>query len=419
MCKRHNRIKDLFYTIIVFLIIFISPETFIFGTNESEIMRKIGTYIHIPVAYMLFIVCFDTFWGEKKLFDKKKTILSFFILTILCWLTFFVVERGRVEQYVYKTLLMMEAAMLIILLNRECLFNYMNKVLLFFATYSVIVYFLTVLFPSLVAFFPVVSNYLGFKLNFLGFSMTPFAVGTLLRSTGIFREPGVLAVFMMIGLYLSLFEKRRNWKHIIVYIISILLTFSTTAYLVMPILLMVYLIRERNFFINFFNKNRHFNMLIFLIIICLIFVGLNTKYGIRMYNLVFSKFDKTSHAYVSTDARITSIKANIDAAINNPLLGSGAYGANTKFSDYSDTYSVSKTKDNTNTLLILLSQFGFVFFTIVVYLLYSFFRLNNGALDSTLLFISLFLILSGEDLTNNIILYLLIFSGTTVRKLKS
>jgi len=170
-------------------------------------------------------------------------------------------------------------------------------------------FFVVMLFHG---YMPVLTAPTGYSVHTIGFIFNYHAETTrfgidFIRNEGLFWEPGVLVILMNIYVYLILFEYNQRISHTFLPIFVIITTASTSGYLVLSFILMIY-------FLKSLQKGRH---KIFVILIGAgIFAAL---FPIIREEVVF----KTTEGIGSTNKRYFDLIAPFELAKQHPLFGIG------------------------------------------------------------------------------------------------
>lgn len=386
-----NRIESpLIVSVLVFIIIFISPDTLLFGTNINEDMVLVSKYasIFITVLLSLFAIM------RKPVIDFK-TSLIFSLLSINLILACFI-NGEPVYNYVYRLILIMTAYLFTWLIKRELFLQAFELFMRIIAFSSILMYFIYLVAPDVLTLLPKIIN--SNEIVYHNAFLSVIHVTSSVRSYGIFREPGVFAIFLLFALYILLFEKV-NYKirHVFIYVIAIILTFSTTGYLLLGMILVVYIIMKKD--TDKANKTFIIMASFTALVPLLIFTDL-----LKSDSRVFDKLNTLTTG--SAGARLDSFLMNLRILLDYPLFGAGVYNV-------SDLFLADSLKDNTNTFLGMSSSYGVLFSAIVLYSYYLFFRQKNSSIVSISMFLLFFLMLLSESLLNNVVFYIITFYGIT------
>ena len=237
---------------------------------------------------------------------------------------------------------------------------------------------------------------------FVLFSVVPTKVGGygLFRNMSLFREPGVLAVFLIIALVFELFKNDSpRFKYMLVYTIALITTFSTAGYIILAAIYLYVLINKK-------VKHRFaYGFLLLTGVLCiLLFTDMLSAEG-----ALLGKFNGTGNTG-SWLSRLYSVFGNLQLAGQSPLWGVGRYHL---YGSVFETISpIHKVVDNTNTVLINFAAYGIPYGLINFWGIWKFTkRTNCRRAGGILVLLVLLLALSNEDMGQNIIYYALVFLG--------
>ena len=239
--------------------------------------------------------------------------------------------------------------------------------------------------------------------------MITVAGGTV-RNYGIFREPGVYQMFLMLGLlFYTYYGREFKIYRFFIYIVAVVLTYSTTGYIALIIYLTLYLIKDPR---KISGKKKKL-VTVILISVGLILLLLKTDL-LSADGMIFDKFGNTRR--YTTVARFASISANIKMWLQAPILGNGLSYVGDTFPELSRMEYGYASTHNTNTLLCELATYGILYTAIFVvgYIrlvkVISERRIEHGLIGGVLL-----VLMFGEKLTFSPIIYVLMFYGLSNR----
>jgi hypothetical protein len=376
----------------VFLILYLSRETLLFGTNSSGTMKLVG------YAGMLLLALY---WMSKgKITKKRFGVASTFIF--LGFLT--LITTGIDIKFLYVFLLVIFAAFFCTNVKFDDFVEAYQKIMLFLAVYSIIVFALYEIAYSLILQFPIFENEAGIRFVNLVFDMPMVKIPYHShRSFSIFREPGVYMVFLNIALMFELFfnknnQSKRTIAHVVIYVIAVALTRSTAGYIVMALVLTLYL-----FFGSNSQKHKRLKFVIFIVFLA---GALWLFFDEDMFNVVFGKLMGDNYSKAS---RLESVYANVRMIAENierSLTGLGFSFVEENFAYYSTELNMS---DNTNTIFRLFAIYGVVYISLLMWLIFKFFARVKNTMLAIFLFVAFCLCLFNESLIVNIILYIIAF----------
>ena len=390
--------------ILVFLLIYISNDTILFGTNSNSIMICIQYIFIFSVALFLTI---KTFKKRKKIRERNLNI--FFLIITFTLITFGLNYKFNAK-YIYEICLVYIA----ILFSENVRFKEFKNAFInsmyFFSAYSLVTYCIFNTFKGIINFCPKVINIANYYFGNVIFTCVPANenFSFLYRNFGIFREPGFFSCMILLSVIFLLYSKEKNeslkvFIKIAVFCLTILTTYSTAGIFCLLLILSFYL---------FLNKKMDLKKII-LIIVFIVFLGFIFSSN-SFSGRVFGKL-KVKNA--SLNNRINSITANLIIAIKHPFFGVGWEDIKSEFSEVSYKLNGSplneeKSFHNTNTFLKFFAVHGIILFGIYLYGVYnSIYKICNQKLISILIFGVIILMFSNEDLTINIVYHLLMIYG--------
>jgi len=408
MKTRHDQIiyldKNLLTSaLFLFLMFFISNDTYLFGTNSNSVM------VSLPRYFLLFYCCTDilpVFYTVKNEADRKYWGIYIWMLAVLCVVS--VIHSETFKSFALKGLCLTTGCFFA---TRKPMKEFVGAyigVMTILAVFSIVLYLLSFILPSLVAHLPVVVNTAGVKIStcYLAGMQTNQIGEAIARSFGIFWEPGVYQIYLNIAVvFLLFFQNDIKGKQLIILAVAIVLTFSTTGYIVLALIIVVY---------TFFNpqekelKKHYIGVITLIVLVSLVLVQF------LGYELVIDRvFGKLTGTNSSRDAsRLGSIIVNTYIFIQHPLAGVGMKNMEAVFVKYSNFLLDIPTAHNTNTTLYQFAAHG-VFWGIpfLVGTIKCMLKARTNKFTKICLAASVLLLFSGENLWHSILPYLLIFYG--------
>lgn len=393
--KKSYLLTNILDYIILFTLIFTSRETLLFGTNQDAIMVMVG-YI-CPVIVLLILLL-------RKHKDGSKSSTNLLVTLCACTIVTMFFNFDINIKYGYEILLYLLSYLIANQIKFDKFVNIFCDIILFlafFAVFSAVVYYVT---PSLLSLFPVVENKSNIQFYNMFLSVIPSErYGVFFRSYGIFREPGVAMIFFNIALIFELFFKgKKYFMRLMLLILAVGLTFSTAGYIVLLGIIAVYILNKNN------KKSFGYSFVVVMAFIGGVFL---ISYNDYINMMVFGKFSNSQSS--STSARFGSVYNNISLIIEKPigiLWGLGYQYVEDAF-ELLGKRSYGGEGHNTNTILKELSVHGAFYASCIVTELYLFIkrRLLLSEMTTFLLFVVIVAAFGNEDLTVNILLFLLVF----------
>lgn len=387
------------YLVILFIVIFISDDTFTFGTNQNfgYILFKYGIYFFLT-SYLLVR-------NKLKIYlIPTKGNLALCAIGISVLLTA-VLNFDLTGGYIYQIWLALLAFLITQYIPSRELARIFIKYIYVLSLISIVVFIIANSFPNFLTLFPVYLNANDVEFYNLGICVV-FKDIEEVRNTGIFREPGVFMVYLSLAIILELFHQHHvNRKHIIVLIIASVLTFSTAAFIILAVICIAYLFKSNH---KEVLKNK------FLILMAGISIVMAIISIPELYSRVFDKIGKDSVNEGSSLARGASVIVNLKMFSDHPIKGIGITSFPGNFESYSlDMFGIAlEVGNNTNTITTIMAVYGVAFSIVFIYLiLMSTGKLSKYIIIRFFLFIAFLMMLSNEDLRYSLMTFVILFWG--------
>ena len=283
-------------------------------------------------------------------------------------------------------------------------------VMYFLCIVSLLCFAAFILFPSLNSKFSVIGK-MGDKYS----NLYIFSYRNNFRNQGMFWEPGAFQTFINLAIMFELSSKNIRKSRLIVFLITILTTFSTTGYACTLYLVLVYAL---DFKVHKKNKNRIRYMFLFFGVLLFVFmsfwgdlllsVSSNSTFG-KLISFFGNKeyLLESGNRLSSASIRYFSIVKPIAVFFENPILGCGYNGLSEKIWNY--TFGM-----NTCTFINYFAVYGLAYGVIMLVGYFKNVKILNGSNNpfrNFLLFVFMFLITSTEDYVNNSFFLLLVLYG--------
>ncbi len=391
----------------IFILLYFSQDTLLFGTNKNNAMFWLKNIVLVFLCLQLLYTSI-----KKRTIIQKKPLIVFIFISLFALLTL-ILSGDEPTKYFFEIVTFFTALLLSAQLDFHKFVEHYVKTILCISVFSLVVSAIYLFAYPMLSIFPIIENKSGHKFYNLFFSLamttTPYVP---YRNYGIFREPGVYAIFLTIALIFELFgDKRIRIKRISIFISTILSTLSSAGYILLILVMGAFLLAKQ-------NGVRYFQFK-FLITIFLLLSGLLLLFENSIYNLVFDKFYSPNS---SANSRVGSILVNLHIFFDNIkhlFFGAGYGYVERNFSRISIICDII-AGDNTNTILKMLAVHGIWFTSVCGVMIYKFWKSfsRNKLLIVTLFF--LFVVaLSNEDIIFNLILYMLVFYGAASNNVRS
>ena len=410
--KRYSIDKN---AVLLFIIFFISGDTYLCGTNSNEMLLTVARASNI-----LIIICI-LYWMRFRLrLSNNKPKIYAYIVMVTAFVGISILHQDNINRIGLVVIYMSLSLLISILFSFKEYVRCFNKVMYFIAITAVLFTLLTYISPDIIRRFPSIVNTAGTRIYTCGFAgvLEGFVGQPAVRTQGIFWEPGVFQMYLNLAIAFELlYKKQAERKKIIVYTIALLLTFSTSGYIVFAWILLSYTFLKK-------GKNRDNAIKKFTIISILFFTGVVVLRFTQIGDMIFGKIvDRNNVNFGSMTTRMAGIIVSSKIAFDNPLFGIGMNSMSGEF--FNVAYTLREllggwTHDNTNTLFYRFAAhgipYGFFFLT-------GTFRFGNcfgngKCLLTIAIFIMLFLMYVGENIQYSIFPYTIILFGYGWKKVK-
>ena len=393
----NNKYKVNFKFIIVALLIFVSEDTLLFGTNSNK--------KYIFLKYLTLISLFGIIIINKKLKIHKEKIFIYIAL-IICLISSLVFNNDITGGYFYRIFVLGLSILISEYINMEEFWMYFVRIMKVISISAIIGYGLKLINNYIFNMFPVITNVSGFRYSNLFITCIPENTEGFLRSYGIFREPGVYQMFLIVAMIIYMFViNEKKTFDLIIFTVALLLTFSTTGYIALIILLIGYFIKKQNLSEKKSRIKAKFMMILGLVFTYLmLFTDILYK---EEYGSVFGKFSSNNG---SLNARWASIITNIDMFFESPVFGKGITYVDLNYSYNAYKLLNIKVLDNTNTLFMQLAMFGLMFSIIWIILYYKFcLKITKNYYISLIILCVFFVLFMGQNLSYSMLFNLIPF----------
>lgn len=371
---------------------------FVLFFNNETLSNNLCTFVKQPTQYVsaLLIVYFlyyiITHRGILRAFNRNAFILvTLFVIFIEAS---YMRDSGFTNGYILLILAVMSAFSLSIMLE-------FKKFAILFVWYmsalSVIsllcTYILKYVAPFLGGIFKIVTNSAG--VSFYNMHVCYVYSGKMYyRNFGIFREPGVYAIFLCIAIIFILLYKeelsRKAFTSILFILIGTLVsTFSTTSYIALFMIIIWY---------GLINRRLEIKYVVAAFLAIILLMWFSDSY-------IANPLKKLSSDSSSMQYRMETIITGIKLMAEKPF----GYGILRGINAMSSNYSLKKYH-NTSTWVAIGVYLGIPF---LLASFITFLRFCKKRLGSIFLVIPIVLLLSGEMLIYNPFVYILCFYGAT------
>lgn len=346
-----NKMRKLEELISVIIIIFMS------GAVKFQNNNRLYSIL-LPVVLLAIYFC------KKGMNFKYDAALEFSVI-LVGWLFFstllhFLIFGQSVFPFGDIIKILSGYIMIGIMPDARKFIAYYNKVILFLAVTSLIVWVMLGINADWVQKFDIIHDYAYSRYYDIYIYAVPYNVAAgsgIIRNYSIFWEPGAYQLFLNISIFFDLiYSKKAVNPAIIIKIAALLTTSSTTGYIILGLIMAL----------KYLDLKRIGEKLLFLI------VGITLFFGIFWQNFL-DKFSTTGDSYMSYSRRSFDILFDLKVWCGSPLsfvFGVGMKEYQNQFgaflSDWMGSPAVTAGASS-NGLTSLLSMYGIIGFIIIIF----------------------------------------------------
>lgn len=393
---KENINKKIIILLYVFCLVAYNQDTLLY-INVSSIPYFIVTIIiSIHFFYNVFL---------KRVYFDIKILVSSIILISLVFITILFNSDFR-GGYIQVILNIALAFMFVSIVKVNDFIVFYNKIMYFLCAYSLVFVYLIGNIMRNIGFNPLrYENSEGIAfIN--GIFASKVDIENYIRNFGVFREPGVYIIFIILAIIFEMFyfknKETKSNKRLIVYILALLTTLSTPGYLTLVFLVIIYILK------NLTKSISHKKIIMYygFFNVCIIFLAVNNF----TRDIIIETINRFSNEHSSFSIRYLSIKSNIQVWLESPIWGNGITdGVSEKFAMY---FGNDFEVHNTTTIGAYLAVFGLFF---VVVLLIGFLKfyvnLTNNRYLGICIFVIFMLPLNSQMIIYNLIIFVIFFYG--------
>lgn len=376
----------------------------LFFFNNETLSNNLCTFVDQPVRLVTVFIALVFLY--RVLLKNNKINVSVLLLTLLlsAFIFFaFLFDTEFTGGYVLLFMGVLNGMFIASLIPFERFCDLYVRISSFFALMSLLLtYILKPVISAIPSIFKVVTN--SADVSFYNAFICYIRTGEDgARNWGIFREPGVYAIFLCISILFlcfvvrGLYSKRRFIYYLVLLLITLFSTLSTTGFIAIILIFMALFLSQS---INRRDKRFYLLLVIFMLVMMLMF------FAVGNVDSPFEKLNSESSGYSSFEYRLETIVAGIKVTLRQPL----GYGLQNGIEVLKSEYTMNNYH-NTSTWVSMSVYLGIPY--LIVCLIF-FFRFFKTRIKSWLVFIPFFLLLSAEALVYNPFIYILLMYSAKI-----
>lgn len=386
---------------ISFFLICISSDTYIFGTitnNPFEIIPRIAALLYFAIYGINYL-------SGYCIRGKKQSIVVCVIMVITLAISGYAAKDTFSRCFV-KFLCIMIGYIVATQFAFQSFKQAFCKIVYVITCISLVVEVIAYIAPGFIKLFPIYEGTNIHNLLICGV-FDRYLTTMTVRNTGIFWEPGVFQMYIVVAMIFDIFQdKDFNKKRFVIFAIGLLTTFSTTGYLALLVIMNVYILWKPE---SSRGRVSNFKAEIFLCIILVAGIILTSE---TLRSMVFGKILDSKDG--SMNVRKASFLCSIEIFLDHPITGAGMNSIPSLMYDYSraNPFIYGFTSQNTNTVLYQFAAHGFVYGAFFIYGIFKFSKaVGLNKIGKIGIFATMFILYTGENLAVSFLPYLLIFFG--------
>lgn len=385
--------RNFFYFCLTFFLIIFS-DSIIFCYNSNNTFVLLGQYSVVVVSIIFFSIYF---FRHNMNFNKDDFFLLISVLFILLAAVYHSEFSGG---YISKISLFILGFSICKVCDLKKILEMFQKIMVLICICSLLCMVIMYFFGPL-QFLPKIINTSGHTFYWFGLSF--MTNDSFIRNYGVFTEPSRFQAYINLAIIIEFFyfDGKINLKRVVLFIITLLTTYSTTGFISFIVIFISFIVSKKNG-LSISNK----------MIIVVSFIGLalllNRYTDVFLSSVLKIKSGENSESF---SVRYNSIFGGIKMIINNFWFGTGIKDANRLFVESTKgLYSVMEKTTYTNTILMSISKFGVIPGIYYIYNLYKSLKcFSKNSFVALLLFLALFFMLSGISFLESIMFNVLPF----------
>lgn len=406
MIEKSLNIKTI--SVILLVLLFTSVDTILFGTNSNKLFLYVPRIVGVLAVFLLPILSSGSV--KRIRLTIKETAICFVLLLIMCLSAY--INNESIETLLSRIITLLVAYVICQTISSKDYILVFDKFMSIVSFFAICTELIAYVLPVLIRSLPAVVNTAGYtyRVFFFGGLCETNIGSALIRSSGIFWEPGAFAIYLIVAIIYQLyFFKNPDLRKLLLYVVCLFTTFSTTGYLAFFVLLLTYLISSRS---SNVSKNLKAILIVLSVVVLLITLFIDNSV---VFSTVFSKL--TSGESRAT-TRYSSFFYGMRVAFDHPVFG---VSSDTRKYMAEYVYSSSSVFRNggtsiTNTFVGQFASYGLVFGTIFVIGTFKYLKnLANKFHEWALLCLIISMAYMGEKFFSFFPL-VMVFYGFAVRK---
>lgn len=403
--NNRGKLFRVFLGILIFAVIFLNSGYTYTYLVEDTFYQTIVLIVSVLVVSFAYIFTNGTSYIAGILKRKRPTwlVIAFSLFALSAFLTIFTSgEMGSLMMYMSYGLRIFCAFVIARLFNFDKFVKYFQIFIFILTLFATVIFVYTLITGIDYSVFPVF--YSGKGRAFYNYFFLSFQFGEK-RMQGIFWEPGLLATFLLLALSFEiLFRKKIRKIFLFVYLLGLVLTFSTFGYLCL-VLVLVLLVNKK--VERFWLAGLLYFLLFGSVMSLMIFANDIVPILSRLLPGVFGKLEQKGKIIIFGGDRLNSIRFDFECWLQKPIFGNGM----SKMTEYYAEAALTKNiHSQTSTLTYFMAEFGLLGLIFPAFLLVGIFFSKKIELENKIIFSILYLLILFKEPHQSILFdYVFIF----------
>lgn len=385
--NKNNLFRALLGVLIFVVILLNSGYTYTY-LIEDTFYQTIVLVVSVIVVSFIYIFTNGPSYIAGMIKRKKPSWMMVALLAFAfsAFLTIFTSsEMSSLMMYMSYGLRIFGAFVIARLFNFDKFIKFYQVIIFVLTLFAIIIFLYTFITGIDYSIFPVF--YSGKGRAFYNYFFLSFQFGEK-RMQGVFWEPGLFATFLLLALSFEImFRKKIRKLFFFVFLIGLILTFSTFGYICL-VLVLVLLVNKK--VERFWLAGLLYFILFGSVVSFLVFSNDIIPFLSKMFPDVFGKLEQKGKIIIFGGDRLNSIVFDFECWLKKPIFGNGM----SKMTEYYTEAALTKDiHSQTSTLTYFLAEFGILGLTFPVFLLLGLFFSKKIEFENKFIFAILYILI--------------------------
>lgn len=406
-----GKLFRIFLGILIFAVIFLNSGYTYTYLIEDTFYQTLVLIISVLIVSFIYIFTNSSSYIANVIKRKKPTwlLICFSLFAISAFLTIFTSnEMSSLMMYMSYGIRIFCAFLIARLVSLDKFVKYYQIAMFVLTLFAILVFSYTFITGVDYSIFPLFYSSKGRA--FYNYFFLTFQFGEK-RMQGLFWEPGLLATFLLLAISFEImFRKKIRIIFFLVYLVGLVLTFSTFGYLCLAFALVLLVSKKVE---NFWVVAILYVVLFGSILSFVIFPNQIIPFLSKILPDVFGKLEQKGEIVIFGGDRLNSIRFDFECWLKKPIFGNGM----SKMTEYyADAATTRNIHSQTSTLTYFLAEFGILGLVFPVFLLLGIFFSKKMELENKIIFSFIYILILFKEphqgiMFNYVFLFILVKEG--------